>query len=241
MGYMKKFIETDEYGSLYIDRVIFESYYPIIFTCENGVKDLFIVVCCQNNESGCKWLMGKTRGESVVRMLKDELTVRQLLKEHSTGEMTIDYIDGKYTLSRGGSEWSENSAYLPKENSYICAENGEFDEEIKYFSSYDESSRMVKEAFQFMDELLEEIKIEMDNLEDSLLNECCDFYRNPATDNVVINATDNVGNVSVKWNRSPDEIISEEYYETIYSGVDISCGVMSVNLNSDDNKIAYAA
>jgi hypothetical protein len=185
--------------------------------------------------------MGKTRGESVVRMLKDELTVRQLLKEHSTGEMTIDYIDGKYTLSRGGSEWSENSAYLPKENSYICAENGEFDEEIKYFSSYDESSRMVKEAFQFMDELLEEIKIEMDNLEDSLLNECCDFYRNPATDNVVINATDNVGNVSVKWNRSPDEIISEEYYETIYSGVDISCGVMSVNLNSDDNKIAYAA
>ena len=32
---MKKFIKTDKYGELYIDRILFESYFPIIFTCKN--------------------------------------------------------------------------------------------------------------------------------------------------------------------------------------------------------------
>lgn len=53
---MKKFIKLDSYGQLYIDKILFESYFPIIFTCVNDNKDIFISVCCQNNEkdvNGC--------------------------------------------------------------------------------------------------------------------------------------------------------------------------------------------
>ena len=93
---MKKFIKLDSYGQLYIDKILFESYFPIIFTCINDNKDIFISVCCQNNEEGCKWLLGKTNGESVVRMLRDEITIRQLLLEHSLGKISISFIKNEY-------------------------------------------------------------------------------------------------------------------------------------------------
>lgn len=38
---MKEFIKLDKYGQLYIDRVLFESYFPIIFTCVNDNNEIF--------------------------------------------------------------------------------------------------------------------------------------------------------------------------------------------------------
>ena len=40
---MKEFIKLEKYGHLYIDKVLFESYFPIIFTCVNDNKDIFIM------------------------------------------------------------------------------------------------------------------------------------------------------------------------------------------------------
>ena len=46
---MNEFVNTDKYGKLYIDRILFESGFPIIFTCKNDFNEIFICVCCQNN------------------------------------------------------------------------------------------------------------------------------------------------------------------------------------------------
>lgn len=47
---MKKvFYETQKYGKLYIDKILFETYLPILFTCKNDMNDIFICVCCQDN------------------------------------------------------------------------------------------------------------------------------------------------------------------------------------------------
>lgn len=131
---MKKFIKTDKYGQLYIDRVLFESYFPIIFTCINDNNDIFICVCCQNNEKGCKWLIGKTECINIIRLLQDKITVRQLLLEHSSGRITVDYTQEGYTICYNNSDWDENSLYLPKKDSYMYVENGEFDNDIAYFN-----------------------------------------------------------------------------------------------------------
>lgn len=131
---MKEFIELKKYGKLYIDKVLFESYFPIIFTCVNDKKDVFICVCCQNNEKGCKWLVGKTDGKSIVKMLRDKITVRQLLLEYSSGKISIDYAENKYVIFYNNSDWDKNSPYLPKKDSYMYAEDGEFEDEINYFS-----------------------------------------------------------------------------------------------------------
>ncbi len=144
---MKKFIKLDKYGQLYIDKVLFESYFPIIFTCVNNNKDIFISVCCQNNEKGCKWLLGKTDGISIVRMLQDKMTIRQLLLEHLSGKISVDYAkDTGYVIAYNNSDWDADSSCLPKEDSYMYAEDGEFDEEIDYFSSVNYCAPYVIEA-----------------------------------------------------------------------------------------------
>ena len=39
---MKKvFYETQKYGKLYIDKILFETYLPILFTCKNDMNDIF--------------------------------------------------------------------------------------------------------------------------------------------------------------------------------------------------------
>ena len=114
---MREFIKLDKYGQIYIDKVLFESYFPVVFTCLNDKKDVFIGVCCQNNEKGCKWLLGKTNGISLIRMLRDEITIRQLLLEYSSGKISVDYVENKYTISNNNSDWDESSPYLPKEDS----------------------------------------------------------------------------------------------------------------------------
>ncbi len=134
---MREFIKLDKYGQIYIDKVLFESYFPVVFTCLNDKKDVFIGVCCQNNEKGCKWLLGKTNGISLIRMLRDEITIRQLLLEYSSGKISVDYVENRYTISYNNSDWDESSPYLPKEDSYMYAEDGEFDDEINYFSLID--------------------------------------------------------------------------------------------------------
>ena len=86
---MKKFIELEKYGKLYVDKVLFETYFPVIFTCLNDNKDVFICVCCQNNEKGCKWLVGKTNGISIMKMLQNQMTIRQLLLDFSSERIQL--------------------------------------------------------------------------------------------------------------------------------------------------------
>ncbi|EOS80205.1 hypothetical protein C817_02078 [Dorea sp. 5-2] len=151
---MKEFIKLEKYGHLYIDKVLFESYFPIIFTCVNDNKDIFICVCCQNNEKGCKWLLGKTDGISIVKILKDEMTIRQLLLENSSGNISVDYVKNTgYVVAYDNSDWDVNSPYLPKEDSYMYAEDGEFEDEINYFSSLNYCISYNKEYYKSLDTL----------------------------------------------------------------------------------------
>lgn len=127
---MKKFIDIPKYGTLYVDRVFFESYFPIIFTCKNEADAIFMCVCCQNNAKGCKWLIGKTDASSIICMLKDEITIRKLLCDHSTEKISVNFANGEYSIEFNNSDWKEESEYLPKRDSYMFAEDGEFDEDI---------------------------------------------------------------------------------------------------------------
>ena len=37
---MQEFVNTEKYGKLYIDRILFESNFPIIFTCKNDADEI---------------------------------------------------------------------------------------------------------------------------------------------------------------------------------------------------------
>ncbi len=166
---MKEFIDLDKYGQLYMDKVLFESYFPVIFTCINDNKDIFIGVCCQNNEKGCKWMLGKTDGISMIKMLRDESTIRQLLLECSSGKISVDYVDHRYSIAYHNLDWDEESLYLPKEDSYMYAENGEFEEEIAYFASLDDTMHYNENCYPCMTETYGTIHKGMEPIADALV------------------------------------------------------------------------
>ncbi|MDO4266460.1 MAG: hypothetical protein Q4C63_08400 [Eubacteriales bacterium] len=174
---MKEFVNTDKYGKLYFDRILFETNYPILFTCKNNVNQIFICVCCQNNAKGCKWLVGKTDAGSVIRMLKDEITIRELICNHSSGKLSVDYFNMEYRTEYNNSDWDSNSIYLPKEDSYMFAEEGEFDDDIAYYTtlinqvSYDKNyyKNIIREVktvnpdFKFVTEKINELVSQVEN------------------------------------------------------------------------------
>ncbi len=51
---MQEFIKIDKLGTLQIDKILFESHYPILFTCVNEINELFLCTCCHANKEGKK-------------------------------------------------------------------------------------------------------------------------------------------------------------------------------------------
>lgn len=52
-----------------------------------------------------------------------------------TEKISVDYKNQEYAIAYNNSDWNEESDSLPKKDAYIDAEEGEFDEEIAYFTS----------------------------------------------------------------------------------------------------------
>lgn len=133
-----KFVKLDGWGELRIDKVLFDAGYPVLFTCINDKRDLFICVCCQNNEDGTKWMISKTTADSVGRMLKNEITIRALFLEEKNNRFSVDAFGGEVKVIRNNErDWAQDSICLPKENEYMDAEEGEAEEEIQYFENFD--------------------------------------------------------------------------------------------------------
>lgn len=210
---MKKFIKTDRYGQLYIDRILFESYFPVIFTCINDNDDIFICVCCQNNEKGCKWLVGKTECINIIRLLQDKITVRQLLLEHSSWRITVDYTQEGYAIYYNNSDWDENSLYLPKKDSYMYAENGEFDDDIAYFTSINNHVRYNARDYKRIAELPGVVSEEIGSIVEIM----------PFTSNIgsitipskLFDTRNIVKDLYVKWTMSEEEYLYQEEYNSV--------------------------
>ena len=198
---------TEKYGKLYIDRILFESNFPIIFTCKNDADEIFICVCCQNNIKGCKWLVGKTDAINIIRMLKDELTLRELVRGYSSGRISVDYIDGEYRVEYNNSDWNEDSIYLPKEDSYMFADEGEFADDISYYSTlikvcYDEN------YYKNISKKLETINQGFESITDKF-NESVSLFGNISISSKVVSTLNVAGTLSV----NTEEYKNQRYYK----------------------------
>lgn len=144
---MNEFVKIPNYGLLKIDRVIFEAAYPILFTCLNEKSELFLSVCCQNNDKGKKWLISKTSSNTIIKMLKDEMTIRDAFLADPDCRITVNRCKDETDVCFDNEEdWSENSIYLPKKGEYLEADPDEFCDEIAYYQrekaiSYTENYR----------------------------------------------------------------------------------------------------
>jgi len=238
---MKEFIKLEKYGQLYVDKVLFESYFPIIFTCINDNKDIFICVCCQNNEKGCKWLLGRTNGISIVRALRDEITIRQLLLECSSGKISVDYAENGYVVAYNNSDWDENSPYLPKEDSYMFAEDGEFEEEINYFSSLGHDVHYNTECYKCIVEALGTIKKGIEPMADAF-DVIVSTIGNISISGEVVSTLKVFGKLCTNLLINAEKFADQEKYKSVYNiTFSVVAKDLSIKVESDDNNYADAA
>lgn len=237
---MKKFIKLDEYGQLYIDRVLFESYFPIIFTCVNDNKEIFICVCCQNNKKGCKWLIGKTNSINIIRMLRNEITIRQLLLEYSSGRISVDYVGNEYVVAYNNSDWDENSSYLPKDDSYMYAEEGEFDEEIDYFSSVNHVY-YEPEYYKRISEVLGTIGKGIEPVAEAL-TAFVSAIGNITIPSEIISTLEVCGEVCTNLAMNTEKYMNQEKFKSVFTGTfETSTESLSIEVRANDNNFADAA
>lgn len=134
---MNKFFEIEKIGMLKVDRVLFESYIPILFTCTNEENELFLCVCCQANATGKKWLITKTSPQVIINLLKDNITIREAFLKFDDIQITVLADNAGVQINEKNIEdWDPNtSRSLPSSGEYMEAEGDEFQEEIEYYET----------------------------------------------------------------------------------------------------------
>ncbi len=138
---MSIFFNFKKTGELKLDRVLFESYYPILFTCINEKNDVFLCVCCQADSNIKKWLMTDVSPKTVTELLSNKITLRDSFLKDGGSKYTIIYDNKKrnYIFEEDNIiDWdAEESINLPTAGEYMDAEDDEFLEEIEYFKNRD--------------------------------------------------------------------------------------------------------
>lgn len=134
---MTEFITIDSVGILHVDKVLVESNYPILFVCKNKNEDLFLCSCCQNNLEGKKWLITKTTPEIILKILRDEITLRESFCLYEDVQFTVFSDDSMMRVVDSKlDEWNfETSIFLPDKDEYMEVEEGEFEDEIIYYEN----------------------------------------------------------------------------------------------------------
>ena len=68
-----------------------------------------IFICVYAARIAIKWLVGKIDAKSIIKVLKNEITILELLLHNSTKYISIAYINGKYNIKYDNSDWKGNS------------------------------------------------------------------------------------------------------------------------------------
>jgi|GEM_PF-3293783 len=127
-------IQLRDVGVFKIEKIFFESYYPILFSCRSGNDDLYLCVCCWRESDKTKWLVTKTSSKTIINMLENKITLRDAFLSGDK-RITITHAAGVYVVVENDpKDWNPTkSIYLPTAGEYMDAEHDEFADEIKFY------------------------------------------------------------------------------------------------------------
>ena len=233
---IKNFFDFKETGSLKLDKIFFESYYPILFTCITEKNDLFLCVCCQADLNIRKWLVTNVSPSTIIELLSNKLTIRESFLKDRGAKYSIIYSmeDRNYQIEQDNAEdWDEvESINLPTVGEYMDAEGDEFLEEIRYFEDMENGNIVQQEV----------IKIGKEEFckEDFNIN----VYRNGSYNTkYTIGSMEELNNnhyYEVLWNINKEKIffdsIDKIFEENLNSFIDSKISVDNILINLDTNE-----
>ena len=120
----KIFRKIPDFQKVILDVILFESKYPVLFTCKND-KDIYLFICYYVNSEKIKWIGTRTTYDNLIDLLENKITIRDAFLNVTNNKIMIVY-DGK----KAGEIPDE---VLPTIGEYMDAEDGEYEEEIVEF------------------------------------------------------------------------------------------------------------
>ena len=112
-------------------------------------------------------MVSKTFSSRILKLLKNEISIRQILTENPDARVTVEEHLGKISIKYGDAQdWAENSIFLPKVGEYLDGDPGEFDDEMEYYCIKDSisySSKYVQKISETLHPLQGQYEIFLDN------------------------------------------------------------------------------
>ena len=125
------FRKIPDFENLIMDTVLFESRYPVLFTCVCG-DDIYLFICCLVHASIVKWIGTRTDYDTLVGLLENQVTIRDAFLGVTEEKMLIEY-DGKTVIRSCVKSGEIEECLLPTAGEYMDAEEDEFTDELANF------------------------------------------------------------------------------------------------------------
>lgn len=128
----KIFSKIPGFENITLDIVLFESRYPVMFTCKNE-HDVYLFICCLAGVSKTIWIGTKTDYNTLIGLLENKITIQNAFLAVTEEKIIIEY-DGQNIIHITIDKEKIDINLLPTAGEYMDAEDDEFLEEIAVFT-----------------------------------------------------------------------------------------------------------
>lgn len=123
-----------------MDKILFESFYPVMFTCVQN-DDIFLFICCYYDSTEIKWIGTETSYPNLIDLLTDKITIREAFTNITTEKfLIIKNVNGIVFDKIQCEDFPQN--LLPTEGEFMDVDPGEFDEEIDCFKNREKQQKV---------------------------------------------------------------------------------------------------
>lgn len=131
MNVEKIFRKVPEFHKIVLDKILFESKYPVMFTCKNN-DDIYLFICCMSSAEKVEWIGTRTDYDTLIGLLENKITIRDAFLSVSAEKQLVEYDGSKASCVEIKSE-NIPDKLLPTAGEYMDAEEDEFAEEMEIF------------------------------------------------------------------------------------------------------------
>lgn len=125
------FRKIPAFENVVLDTILFESKYPVLFTCKNG-NDIYLFICCFLNADTAKWIGTKTSYDMLIELLENKITIRNAFLGVTEEKIVIEY-HGENVACNTIKSRDIQECLLPTAGEYMDAEDDEYAEELTVF------------------------------------------------------------------------------------------------------------
>ncbi len=79
-----------DFHNIVLDTILFESKYPVMFTCKNE-GDVYLFICCLVTADTAEWIGTKTTYGNLAALLENRVTIRDAFLNITDDKIIVKY------------------------------------------------------------------------------------------------------------------------------------------------------